>query len=378
MINYNLTYELRPLRSGRFGIRLKYTINGKRKFKTTGIILHSEKQWDDKKQIVRQSVPGYEKINYDLDVRRQNLLSVILKAQAENKKTVSIFTGAGHSLRIKDFAEGWIEDVSGSRSPETIGGYRARLKKLVEFAGNDVTFDDVDINFLKQFEKHIRGKGTTNIRVKNSTYIFAVFRVLRTWFNEAIKKGVTTNYPFKFYEPPKIRTNEKDFLEVDELFRLKEYANAVTGRKKEAAVYFLLGCLTGLRVSDWMSFDIDKNIKPGYITLRANKNGEPVAMPLFKHINEIIRMVKETPLAITEPVINGLLKVIAKELKIKKHLSTHVGRKTFAITMCANKGISCETCATLMGISVDTCMNSYYRVTPYKIESETRKAWGGM
>jgi integrase len=70
--------------------------------------------------------------------------------------------------------------------------------------------------------------------------------------------------------------------------------------------------------------------------------------------------------------MNRTLKGIAG---IKKRITTHTGRHTFAITMCAEAGISAETCAELMGITIATCVNNYYRVTNRKIDKECLGAW---
>jgi integrase len=69
------------------------------------------------------------------------------------------------------------------------------------------------------------------------------------------------------------------------------------------------------------------------------------------------------------------LKIIAKTIGIKKKVTTHTGRHTFAITICANRGIRCETASELMSITVKTCVENYYKVTGYKINAETARAW---
>jgi integrase/recombinase XerD len=84
------------------------------------------------------------------------------------------------------------------------------------------------------------------------------------------------------------------------------------------------------------------------------------------------------PLKEPEPMINRELKEIAKRLGIGKSLSSHSARRTFAITMCLDRGIRSESIAEMMGITLDTFVKAYSKVTPEKILKETQLAWQGL
>lgn len=53
---------------------------------------------------------------------------------------------------------------------------------------------------------------------------------------------------------------------------------------------------------------------------------------------------------------------------IKKNLRTHIGRHTFWV-LCAELGLSIETTAELMGITISVC-KTYYKVTRQKVNRE--------
>ena len=120
---------------------------------------------------------------------------------------------------------------------------------------------------------------------------------------------------------------------------------------------------------------IQKFFPENKIILRALKNGELVAMPVNQGLKRILDKMKTVPLTMRDFKINKLIKKVARKLKISKHLSNHCARKTFAVTMCAERGISVETCAKLMGITVEVCYKSYYRVSDTKIDKEVNLAW---
>ncbi len=101
-------------------------------------------------------------------------------------------------------------------------------------------------------------------------------------------------------------------------------------------------------------------------------------MPVNAILKRNLPRMGKLQLSIEEPTINEKLKVIANKNEIPKHLTSHTGRHTFAISLCADRGISSETCAELMGITINTCVENYYRISNRKIDSETLKAWKGL
>src|SRR4030095_9384786 len=153
--------------------------------------------------------------------------------------------------------------------------------------------------------------------------------------------------------------------------------------RRVAAIYFLLGCYTGLRHSDWGRFDLRKHVivrngKHYIIGLRTLKNKKLVAMRMHSRLVRLIELIKKHPVAPKYRKASIHLKALAKQLEIDKHITTHVGRKTFAVTICAERGVSCEMCATLMAIHIQTCVKSYYAVTLDKIDNETQTAWNDL
>lgn len=368
MITYNIGFNLREY-LGTHTVYMVTTINGVRKFKSTKWKV-KPKEWDQRLERVRESHINFEQINKDLAARKQALISTMLDAQLKGKQTVSLDYSGGHT--VKNFVEAWVAEVKGKRSPETIENNLKHLRKLTAFAGEEITFKDIDSDFLRKYETHIRKDGKDN-----STYVTAIWKTLKKWFNAARKKGITDLYPFDNYENPTYNPDEKDYLTLNELDRWEVYAKGATGEARETAVYFLLGCYSGLRISDWFRFSL-KNIRKDQISIRTQKNQSYVSIPIHRRLKLVLDLIKNTPLTITEPYINRRLKKIANHLKIKKHLSSHSGRKTFAVTMCAERGISSETCAEIMGITISVCVKSYYRVTPEKVKYETSKAWEGI
>jgi integrase/recombinase XerD len=73
--------------------------------------------------------------------------------------------------------------------------------------------------------------------------------------------------------------------------------------------------------------------------------------------------------AVKNAVYNRVLKLVAEQVKIKKHLTTHVGRKTFATIMDQN-GVSTKTISDMLGNTLQVCQKHHLAKSTRRIEKE--------
>lgn len=369
-----------PNPEGLFPIYYRIYINGKKSYKSTGYFI-AEKYWDNKEKLVRGSHSMANIWNADILDQRRKLEATIIRKKMDGKKiTVSqakkSVQSSGDLNNYFGFVDNYIQDQRHrkKKSEGTLENYRKHALRLEQYnKSRQLNFEDITGDYLVSFETALIEEQLSR------NYVQVVIRSIRTMFNAAKKKGQTSEYPFTEYDLPKYQQPVKDYLSLTELGEVEKIAN---GTKDpvilQTCIYFLLGCYTGLRVSDWYAFSFEKNVKGGMVMLRAMKNGEWVSIPITKRLKQNLQRIKKTPLTIAEQTINDTLKKVASQIKSKGKWTTHTGRHTFAITMCAEQGISLETCATMMGITVQVCYENYYRVTPFKIKAETEKAWEGL
>lgn len=366
-----------PNPQGHLPIWIKVTINGVPRYIATGHFL-LPKFWDEDSSQVKSGHKDAAAINSGVEQKRSAIIKIIHDHNITGKLITcdmvkAMINNSRNLHNIFDFAKEFSEEVKNKRSASTLENYRKHLLRLELFHGSQsLTFEEITPAYLAKYENHLW-------ETVEGNYIHALFKTIRTIFNAAIKRELITCYPFKTYENPVYEAPGKDHLSLPELKEWEKNAAVLKDPVlKQAAIYFLLGCYSGLRISDWITFDLSKNVEGGRIKLRANKNGEWVSMMISDPLARVLKEMKKLPLTIQEPTINEKLKVIAKSLGITKHLTTHTARHTFAITLCANRGISCETAAELMGITVKTCLENYYKVTGVKINAETARAWEGL
>lgn len=387
MIKYTvklILWKNDPNPQGLYPIYLRVTIKRDRKYIATGLFVQ-EKMWDERNEQVKEGHPMHAVYNPDLISRKQKAIKYIVDQQVKGEQITAgevkeLFIGKRDLHNIFDFIDQFIEECRGKKEDSTLENYRKHAARLKLFHGSrDLAFEDITVEYLARYEKHLRAPTTPGVKPVEGNYIHALWTTLKTFFNAAEKKGVITCYPFDQYENPVYDGPVKEYLTLAELKKWEEYADkAKDPTKKQAAIWFLLGCYTGLRISDWQRFDFEKHVGNSRILIRAKKNKEWVSMPISQPLARNLKRMQPCPLTIVEQEINRSVKDIAKALGIPKRLTSHAGRHTFAITICADRGISAETCATLMGITIATCVNSYYRVTNRKIDQEAKKAWKGL
>jgi site-specific recombinase XerD len=364
---------------GQMPIYLRITVNRKTSFIATGWHIQ-QKFWDERNECVKETHALHQEINLDITNKKKDILQSLINASVKGKglsaKGVKDLQ-AGKLHNIFEFSELFIKQTAGNKAGSTLKNYDKHLAKLQEYAGSrSLNFEDIDTDYLYGFEEWLRG----NIKKREGTenggnYINLILRTIRTLFNAARKKGLIDRYPFAQYEMPKITGGNKAYLSLKELEKWHRFTlESEHPVLRPTALYFLFACYTGLRLSDWKDFS-EAKVKEKNIALKATKNKAWVAVPLHSKLLEVLTLMKQTPLTLAEPTINRNLKTVARYLKIDKKLTTHSGRRTFAVTMCLERGISSETAAKLMGITLSVFEKNYSYVTSDKILMETSAAW---
>jgi len=372
-VNYTVKAEL-DANSNRQGLHSIYIrVTAKRQRIRIGIGKAIDmKWWNPDKGSMKPGHPLSGVINELVRKRSNDIESYIFSEQIKgNDPTLasikSIYSGSGNQELsvIKVYVEKLKEQMRGKFVEGTIFNYSNEMNHIESYSPG-IRFDQVDHKWLTGFEVYIREKGFKH----NS--IHKAFKTLVKFFNSAIKDGVTTNYPFKTFERPKYKQGDRTYLTSQEVEKIEKALKLpMDHRLRRTALWFLLGCYSGLRFSDWRRFDPKVMIQGKDIIIRAKKNGQLVVMPIHPKLKAIIKQLPEASPVEAEPTTNLMLKGLAKLCKIEKNLTTHVARHSFAVR-CAELGISIETTAELLGINVKTAQ-IYYKVTGTKVRKEMEK-----
>ena len=246
----------------------------------------------------------------------------------------------------------------------------------------DVYLSQLTFRFLVDFEKFLRTYVPEDHQKKmeNNTIMKHIQR-LRKMVTLAYKMEWIEKDPFRKFKPTYIK-NERVFLREDELHTIIEREFEIE-RLALVKDLFIFSCYTGLSYIDVMNLNED-NINIGIdggrwiITNRQKTHNKdkipilPIAQELIKKYNGHLKTKKTRTLFpnISNQKLNSYLKEIADLCSIKKNLTFHIARHTFATTITLSNGVPIETVSKLLGHTKIVTTQIYAKVIESKISKD--------
>ena len=367
--------ESKARKSGKAPIELMITVNGERCPLSTGKQVPIDK-WDKTKQQVKgkdekaQSLNNYLKaIKARLYQKEAELLDRGFIITAELLRDA--YFDKVESLKEKSLFEVFEEHnkeqeklVGNGVSKATywISVYTVRLlKKFVQqkYKREDLYLRELNLNFIQSFHTFLRiDKGMAqNSSTKH-------LKLLKKIVNLAVANSYMATNPFITYKIER-EPVEIDFLDEEELRKIINFDTPLP-RLERAKDMFLFGCFTGLSYIDIKTlapehFEKD-NTGRIWIKKRRVKTGVLSRIPLLPIAKLILDKYKggEKLLPIQDPPdINKYLKDIAILCDIKKRITFHTSRHTFASTVTLANNISLEVVSKMLG-HTNTRMTNHY------------------
>lgn len=140
------------------------------------------------------------------------------------------------------------------------------------------------------------------------------------------------------------------YLTKDELYKIEKKVYLSSLHQKTADL-FLLQCYTGMGYSDVVCLNstmIEKHFGRKFIHYSRKKTGIKGIVPLHPTVSGILKRNGDKAPNLANQLYNRILKEIASLVGIDKHLTSHVGRKTFG-TIQINEGQSIEAVTKMLG-----------------------------
>lgn len=136
-------------------------------------------------------------------------------------------------------------------------------------------------------------------------------------------------------------------------------------RLKIVRDFFLFQCYTGLSYIDVVSFDLKQILNyrnKKFIVVQRKKSGVESIIPLTEKAKQLLDLNSYKINYYSNQKTNKYLKEIAAECGIKKRLTTHVARKTFAQLNLEN-GMPIESVSRMLGHSSTVVTQRHYVIT---------------
>ena len=244
-----------------------------------------------------------------------------------------------------------------SKSASTYQKYEVTRKHLEKFLMykyklSDIALQEINLMFITDFEVYLKtiGKCNSNTTAKFMQFFKRIILIARN-------NGIITGDPFANY---KIRIQKVDigYLTEEEIEKILKL-NLVSERLEHVRDLFIFSCFCGLAYIDVAGLrkehirkSFDGNL---WIMTKRVKTGTNVNVPLLDIPKMILNKYKnKLPNGKILPIIsnqklNSYLKEIADLSRIRKNLTFHQARHTFATTTTLSKGVPIGTVSKMLG-----------------------------
>ncbi|MDO4462883.1 MAG: tyrosine-type recombinase/integrase [Bacteroidia bacterium] len=262
---------------------------------STGIVLESESQWDNARQIIikNSNAEQYNKYIRQLIERIVDLENISEKngeplTPEAIKMAAKSQTAKGEDV-FKVFARYVEEDKSirYSTKKQNLTFIRAAhgyIRYYKNSPSATLYFGEVSVNIIKSMNQYL-------LERLGSRSVYDIHVLLRKQFRHAVKDGLIGGNPYDHFEIKSCdKKNRQGISEahlgiLENIFNSKGYTNA----KQEVVLdMFLFTCYTGLRISDVKSLKkqhIQKEAQGYVLHKRTIKTGIEVTLPLYSIFN---------------------------------------------------------------------------------------------
>ncbi|MEP2669062.1 MAG: tyrosine-type recombinase/integrase [Cyclobacteriaceae bacterium] len=248
-----------------------------------------------------------------------------------------------------------------------------------KFRRTDVNLDELKLNFIVEFEHYLRAveKIGHNTAMKYAKDL-----------KQIMKYGVMLEYistsPFEHFKCS-IKKTKREFLDQEELDLLYKKEFNVK-RLEEVRDCYVFSCYTGYAYSDAEALTVD-DIAVGidgekWIIRNRKKTDTTENVPLLPIPREIIEKYRDHEYCKTFKKLlpmnsnqryNAYLKEVADLCDIKKKLTTHTARHTFATTVLLLNDVPMETAMELLGHTDIRTTQIYGKIVQKKVSADMQK-----
>jgi len=327
-----LTYKVKPKKDyvrsdGTCALYVQIFLNGKKMLPLD--ISVRLKDFDDIKQRVKSSHAYFKDYNLLIEKKLADINTIEVNYRLAGKVLTldNLIEDSNNPTARVDFIKFWRDEMNRQKNILKASTYRQQmtmLNKLENFK-SPLFFYEINESFVEDLKSHCKRK----LKNTDST-IASLIKSFKKYLHIANAKGITTPVTFSEIKNKSFKGN-RTFLTVAELKSLNDYwkSSFINETHKNMLSIFLFSCFTGLRFSD-VSNLTKENIIENFVVFTAEKTGKFQRIPINKTAQKFINPVTVFNAKFTNEYFNRELKIIAKVCSIKKNLTFHVSRHTFA------------------------------------------------
>jgi integrase/recombinase XerD len=253
-----------------------------------------------------------------------------------------------------------------------------------QFNTSDMYLKQLDYNFILKFDKFLREYQPLDHQKKMGNN--SVMKHI-----ERFRKMITLSFKLEWIErdpfinfKSKFEKVERGYLTEMELEAIEEKQFSIP-RLQLVKDLFIFSCYTGLSYIDVINLT-EQNINLGidgelWIIKKREKTNKLLRIPILPKAKKLIDTYKTHPKSVVNGTIfpkisnqklNSYLKEVADVCSIKKNLTFHLARHTFATTVTLTNGVPIETVSQLLGHSRISTTQIYAKVIESKVSEDMK------
>lgn len=394
-LNIRFRINEQKQRNGVCPIYIRIYVDGK---KAEVVTNHSvtKAQWDPKLMKVRSTVPNSKLINLYFGKVTNQIEEHFLNYAARGEKCTAkdlknkllgIEVNPNHKTIVEAFEYHNLKMAEkvkvGKVVKKTHTRYEITKNKVVAFMQHqykikDKPLQEIRLAFVTEFEHYLLTvdglqSNTAHKYIKNLKKIMTM-SVGLDW----IPHNPFNSFKCSYSSPDREILTQQ---ELDTIMTKKLFAP----RLEEVRDVFIFCCYTGFAYSDIYKFErnaITIGIDGEYwLSTNRQKTGTKESVPLLPIPMEIAQRYQDHPYCVEYnkllPVnsnqrFNSYLKEIADLCGIKKKITTHIARHTFATTVTLANGVPIETVSSMLGHSSIRTTQIYAKVVEHKVSSDMK------
>lgn len=271
----------------------------------------------------------------------------------------------------------------------TMKNYYTTQKYIQEFVQKKYKTSDVFLckltyRFISDFEFFLRNRQPNDHqRPMGNNGVMKHLERFRKMINMAVRMEWLEKDPFERYQL-KFNKVERGYLTEEELEKIEAKKISIE-RMQFIRDIFVFSCYTGLAYIDAIKLSPDDIIRgidgEHWISIKREKTDVPVRVPILPVAWQLIEKYKTHPRSeknntvfpfITNQRLNSYLKELADICGIKKNLTFHLARHTFATTVTLTNGVPIETVSKMLGHSKMATTQIYAKVIERKVGEDMK------
>ncbi len=322
-------------------VQIEVLEHRKRKYISTGVKIYTD-QWGGADRLVIKSAFSAE---YNSTIRRVmgEVLDSVAKNTQNGKTDLSAIKKKHDEISLADWIHTLADKKRNFRRKSTIAAIKSAGNTIYRFMGNR-PLEAISAASIETLRREMLQQGYASMSVN------AVLSIVHTALRDAVKDGLLNSDPMNGIRLCGAKTKPRVFLSEEEVGRIEalrcKFKTAEIARK-----VFLLQCYTGMARADILTLTPDMVLHENgkhYISRPRHKTGINYRITLLPPAYEILKEFGFSAPDISKDSYQIHLAKIGKQANITKHLTSHVGRHTFA-TWALHHGVPIEILSRMLG-----------------------------